>query len=204
MKNEIIEKIRKVLALSENNNNKNEVMDAILKAHELMAKYGIEEEEISVLPSDTISHDTIILKQIRFYDIFLTTCCKSLRCRVIFNGKNGLVYGCKEDIESVKVLYTFIVENFERLYKEYKKTTYKPDREGYFLGFHEELRYQLDKQVYALMIVTPKEVNEKIKEDFPSLSKRTMSFRGGREAVEKGKKDCQSLIDSRQIEEKQA
>lgn len=203
-KEDIIERIKKVLALSKNNNNENEVMTAILKAHALMAKYGIEEEELNPRSSTVISRDEITLKQKRFYDIFLTTCCKSLRCNVVFADKDGLIYGSKEDIESVKILYSFIVSNFERLYKEYKKTTYKPDKEGYFLGFHEELKYQLDKQVYALMIVTPKEVDERIAKDFPVISKRKQSFKGSQDAVEEGKRDCKVLLDSRQIEEKMA
>ena len=45
-KKQIIEKIKKIMALSENNPNQNEAIAAALKAQKLMAKFHIEESEL--------------------------------------------------------------------------------------------------------------------------------------------------------------
>lgn len=43
---EVIEKVKKILALAENNPNENEALAAALKAQKMMAKFHIQEEDL--------------------------------------------------------------------------------------------------------------------------------------------------------------
>lgn len=52
---EVIEKVKKILALAENNPNENEALAAALKAQKMMAKFHIQEEDLR----DEVTESTI-------------------------------------------------------------------------------------------------------------------------------------------------
>lgn len=63
MKEKIIEKIKKALALANNNKNPNEAQAAMLMAQKMMAKYHIEMQELEEAEEPEIQQDGVEIKK---------------------------------------------------------------------------------------------------------------------------------------------
>lgn len=173
-KKEIIEKIRKIMALAENNPNENEAMAAALKAQKLMAEYHVDEKELGQkVTEDNI--DTLFCpvdgKSQKWKLRLAIVLAKNFRCNLYVIGSDVCFYGYEEDrqicAEVYKTLYKIGSKLSDKKKREQRQIygTAKGVRNTFCLGFVDGIKKALEKQCTALMIVVPKEVNDKFKTD---------------------------------------
>ena len=168
-KKQIIEKIKKIMALSENNPNQNEAISAALKAQKLMAKFHIEESELGeeLTESKIDSMECVVNGKTQKWRLQLAVVlAKNFRCKIYLNNGNVTFYGYEEDVkicsEVFYSLYKIGVKLSDKLKRETRKEsgTAKGIRNTFCMGYVAGIKSELEKQCTALMIVIPKEVNE--------------------------------------------
>lgn len=212
----ILNKIKNLLDLANNNPNENEAMAAALKAQELMAKYNIELSELDsdnsekelyeAVYRDTSKHEMKTWKIGLAAIIADNFCCKTYTI-----GKKDVVfYGYKKDaqiaLEVFKFLYAlgnkFAVRYYNKCKKEGRET--KGVMNTYLYGFRTGIQDVLAKQCTALMIVTPKEVEESFEEMTASwrTHKSTLKVTNDARAFELGRRDGKDAASARTIETK--
>lgn len=169
----IIQKIEKLLALAENNPNENETAAAAAKAQKLIAQYnidvanlgGAEKKQELGTSTHTIPRDYHYNRKWR-YELALIVS-RNFRCKVYVRGRDHVVfYGFTNDTKAALSVFSFLFTTGNKLavkyYNQYKKT--HSDTRGvlnmYLDGFCEGVADVLDAQCQALMIVTPKEVED--------------------------------------------
>lgn len=179
-KNEkMIQVIKKLLALSQNNTSEEEAISAALKAQELMAKYNIEEYQLlEKVECETIEESIFNFKGTindcdnhKWKFQLAQIIAKNFRCEVYCSGNHIIrFYGYKQDSMVAKEVFGsmyIIGDKLGRRYKEKAKKetgTTKGVYNSFILGFLKGIKEALDKQCTALMIVTPKEVKDSYKE----------------------------------------
>lgn len=168
----IMNKIKNLLDLANNNPNENEAIAAALKAQELMAKYNIELEQL-----DDKKENREIVKMIYEDDGKHTMkkwkyglgaiIAKNFRCKMYLLDRSNLVfYGYKEDATIALQVFTYLYEIGNKFaFREYYKIkkaghSTKGVMNTYLVGFREGIRTHLEKQCTALMLVTPREITE--------------------------------------------
>ena len=211
----ILNKIKNLLDLANNNPNENEALAAALKAQELMAKYNVELDQLDE-KKETREIVTEIYRQsgkheMRKWKIGLASIiANNFRCKTFFLGRQNDVafYGFKEDAKIALQVFTFLYETGNKLAVRYYN---KCKKEGsstqgvmntYLVGFRDGVAEVLGKQCTALMIVTPKEVVESYEEmskDFRSMTTR-MNISGDQNAYSDGKTDGRDMASARSIE----
>lgn len=117
--------IKKVLAKGGNNNNEHEVEVAMLKAQELLAKYGLSMEDISdsehnkkeVLRNEVESGGRNSWWKSRLGIVIAD----NFRCEIFTNGanRNLMFIGLKEDTEIAKELFYYMKDSVEICAKNY-------------------------------------------------------------------------------------
>lgn len=205
-KKEIIEKVKKILALAANNPNQNEAIAAALKAQELMAKFNIQEVEIGeeVTEDKIDSLQAVVTGKAQKWRLSLAiVIAKNFRCKVYLDGQDVTFYGYNNDASIAKEVFLTMyaigvkLSNKEKREARKESGTAKGVRNTFCLGFVNGIKSELEKQCTALMIVTPKEVEETYKEKFQHGKTRSASltvssdkkiynkgFQAGREAIQ--------------------
>ena len=210
----IIEKIKNLLDLANNNPNENEALAAALKAQELMAKYNIELEQL-----DHKEETREIVKEIyrqsgkhemKKWKIGLASIiAENFRCKVYFINKQDVVfYGYKEDAKIALQVFTYLYEIGNKFAVRYYNKCKKEGSETkgvmntYLIGFRDGVKDVLGKQCTALMIVTPKEVNDSFNEMAKGWKTATTRLRMSGDAVaySNGKSDGRDMAKARSIE----
>ena len=180
MKEKIIEKIKKALALANNNKNPNEAQAAMLMAQKMMAKYHIEMQEVEEVEEAEVQEDEVNVKKGSWRKSLMKVICNNYRCDCFLRGTTGkriIIVGAKEDIEIAKTIYEF-AENqlldgfnnyFKNNYEEYteiqiKNAVRKDYADGFIRGLKEKFARQKEEETkkneqYAL-VVTNKKVEE--------------------------------------------
>ena len=208
----VIEKIKKIMALAENNPNENEAMAAALKAQKLMAEYSIEESDLGTkITEDNI--DSIMCrcsgKPQKWRYQLAVVLAKNFRCNIYLVGDSIAFYGYEQDreicAEVFYSLYTIGVKLSDRKKREYRKKygTATGVRNTFCLGFVDGIKNALEKQCTALMIVVPKEVNDKFNDRTKNYGKRTTSLRCNcydKRVYDEGFMEGKSAIGQRGIE----
>ena len=213
----ILNKIKNLLDLANNNPNENEALAAALKAQELMAKYNIELEQL-----DHKEETREIVKEVYYqsgkhemkkWKVNLSNIiAKNFRCKVYYLGnksaENVVFYGYKEDAKIALQVFTYLYEVGNKFAVRYYNKCKKEGRQTrgvmntYLVGFCDGVAEVLEKQCTALMIVTPKEVTESYEEmskDFRRTRTR-MSMSGDTSAYSNGKSDGKDMATARNIE----
>lgn len=189
-KKQIIEKIKKIMALAENNPNENEAIAAAMKAQRLMAEYHIEEKELGeeITESKIDSMECVVSGKTQKWKLQLAVMlAKNFRCKIYLNNNNVVFYGYEEDVkicsEVFYSLYRIGVKLSDKLKRETRQQTgtAKGIRNTFCVGFVAGIKSELEKQCTALMIVVPKEVNE----EYNKMSTR-MNFVNKSTAVKLG------------------
>lgn len=166
---QIIEKIRKIMALAENNPSENEAISAALMAQKLMAKYKISETEVQTeVNDDSIDSLSVVVSgKIQKWRLSLAiVIAKNFRCRVYLGGQAVVFFGHKNDTMICKEVYTSLykigVKLSDKAKRESRKKcgTAKGIRNSFCLGFVSGIQEELEKQSTALMVIVPKEVND--------------------------------------------
>lgn len=212
----MIDKVRKLLALSNNNPNKNEAIDSALKAQEIMAQYEIQQYEVEdelaeeeiVTESSSPTQGTDGVKQTVASIIAVNFRCRMYIHRNFDRKKSYVFYGHESDTKIAVDVFNFVIENLYRLANEYIKMLRKNDcvtkgmKQSYINGFVDELRSKLGEQCTALKVVVPEDVNEKYEEYTKGWGKARakMPSISSRNAYESGARDCRNLVGSKLLE----
>lgn len=212
----MIEKIRKILKLAQDNPSMEEGLAAALQAQKLMAKYNIHQEDVELEEiKDEIGsvfseqkHDS----QLHGWRKNLASIiAKNFRCKCYMHGKDVVFRGYKEDakiaLDVYMNLYTMGNKLGSKAYHDQLAETGsgKGAYNSFVLGFLKGIEEGLGEQCTALMIIVPKEVEEEFEEftaDFKH-SKGGMVFNGiDGELFNKGKKEGKAAVKARQVEKK--
>lgn len=211
----ILNKIKNLLDLANNNPNENEAIAAALKAQELMAKYNIELDQLDDKKETREIVEEIYHQsgkhEMRKWKIGLAAIiAQNFRCKTYFmGGSNDVVfYGYKEDAKIALQVFTYLYELGNKFAVRYYNKCKKEGRETrgvmntYLVGFRDGAAEVLGKQCTALMIVTPKEVTKSFEEMTKNwkTAKTRLNMSGDQAAYSNGKKDGKDMATARSIE----
>lgn len=211
----MIEKIKKMLNLSENNPSVEEATSAVLMAQKLMKKYNIHEDEVTLeeIKPNEIGSTSAVLKD----DSSLHTWRKNLglvvsknfRVKVYMQGKDVVFRGFKDDVKLAVQVFTYLYTLGNKLgskkYHEQLKETgsAKGVYNSFVVGFLHGVEEALNEQCTALMLVTPKAVEEEY-EAFAAAhftkkgQKALVEFKSG-QFYEEGKTEGKAAVKSKQL-----
>lgn len=166
-KEQIVEKIKKLYALSGNNPSANEATAAAQLAQKLMNKYHIEEMELGETAEVLIEQEFYTGTGNKWKYILSSTIAKNFRVKAYWIGKAAVrFYGQSTDTEIAKETYKFLYNLCESLtrkanYQERKRTgSCNGAGQAFALGFVKGVEEELGKECTALMVITPKEVED--------------------------------------------
>ena len=207
----VIDKIKKLLSLGENNPNENEAQAAILKAHELMAKHGIDAVNIS---DQDISYSTESCQHKgdrKFRRNLASIIAPNFRCHYYLSGGIVTFFGRTNDARIAKEVfeyaYAFAYKESNRLYAEYRKRGLNAHGivNSYAIGFVRGLMEKLGAQSTALMVITPPDVHSEYEDVKKKLGLRTSrsrlaTSRGNRLVYDRGLADGRAVMNGRRME----
>lgn len=211
MDSKVLEKIQKLLALAESDNEA-EAKNAMLKAQKLLAKNNLTLEEVS---SANFSEPEIVVMNgihkwnAKFRIPLAKILAENFRCETFLSNNQICFFGHADDCricrEVFNSAYSFIYSRGNKVYNEVKKRggETKGVFNSYAMGFLYGLDNALKIQAKALMIITPEDVTEK----FTKLSrnfktKRSNGLNGtDYSAYNKGRADGENFTGNKQIEE---
>ena len=212
---EVLEKVKRLLALSDKtkNNSEAEAEAALLKAHELMAKYAITMDEVAE-EKVTYVHEVCVSKwNMGFRKPLAVIIAQNFRCETYLMGGGGSVvfFGHATDAriarEVFEYTYQFAMRQGTRVYNKYYQMG-KPTRgvfNSYVRGFLAGLRTKLEEQSTALMVVTPPDVKEAFKNMTKDFKHSSAGIRIGHldyEAYTQGVQDGKTVMNGRRLENK--
>lgn len=208
----IMEKIKNLLDLANNNPNEHEAMAAALKAQELMAKYNVDLQQIeaedpkemfhAVYENNSSKHE---MKKWKFG--LANVVSKNFCCKTYVSGNSVVFYGYKKDAEIAVTVFKFLYESgnkfavkyYNQCKKEGKNTRGVMNR--YLQGFVVGIKEAFDKQCTALMIVVPKEVSDSF--DVMTAGWKTkythMSVANDVQAYNQGKIDGKNAAETKKL-----
>ena len=209
----MIEKIKKMMALAENNPSEEEALSAALQAHKLMMKYNIHESEVTLeeVKEDIVSifseqkHNSSLHKWRKQLGAIVA---RAFRCKCYISGKDVVFRGYKDDAQLALDVYLMLYTVGDRLgsnaYTEQLAETGsgKGAYNSFVVGFLYGVRDAFDEQCTALMVVTPKEVEEDWESFSANMKTSKSSFTiADRELYEKGYAEGKQAVKSRAIED---
>lgn len=215
----IIAKIKKVLELSKNNPSEEEAKSAALKAQKLMAEYHISMSEVEAVEDiNNIVEKTVNIGTGNKWKYTLAgIISKNFRCKHFYYGKSSVVfYGHEVDAVIAAETFKFLFETGNKAaISFYNKLRNEAVRYGKFfdgtgiknsflIGYLEGIKEELEKQCTALMIVVPKEVEEKYSEKTKEFRKMQLSILKvtsyyGNQSREEGRRTGKNAICSKQL-----
>lgn len=211
MDSKLLQKIQKLLSLSQSDNEA-EAKNAMLKAQKLLAKNNLTLEEVS---STKFSEPGIVVTMgshkwnAKFRIPLAKILAENFRCETFLSNNQICFFGhaddCRICTEVFNSAYSFIYSRGNKVYNEVKKRggETKGVFNSYAMGFLYGLDNALKIQAKALMIVTPKDVTEK----FIELSRNFKNTRNAGlngtdySAYNKGRADGENFTRNKQIEE---
>ena len=209
----MIEKIKKMMALAENNPSEEEALSAALQAHKLMMKYNIHESEVTLeeVKEDIVSifseqnHNSSLHKWRKQLGAIVA---RAFRCKCYISGKDVVFRGYKDDAQLALDVYLMLYTVGDRLgskaYTEQLAETGsgKGAYNSFVVGFLYGVRDAFDEQCTALMVITPKEVEEDWESFSAHMKTSKTSFTvADRELYEKGYAEGKQAVKSRAIED---
>lgn len=163
---QLMEKVSKLLALAGNNPSEAEANAAYAKAQKLIAEYNLNMDEFSEKKEEIVMMPCVHPKNKGYRTKLAVIIGRNFRCRVMMCGNTVNFVGYKTDAE-------VCVQIFNHAYKVSNKLGRAEVRRyraqgidihgvfnSYVSGFCAGMREVLDEQCRALMIVVPDEVNE--------------------------------------------
>ncbi len=205
----IMDKIRKLLSLGENNKNENEAQAAILKAQELMAEHGIntvatEDQNISYA-KEFCEHRG----NREFRKMLSSVIAVNFRCKNYYHGGQVVFFGRSSDAkiarEVFEYAYSFAYKESNRVMAQTRRDGFRGDGviNSYAAGFILGLKEKLGEQSTALMIVTPPDVKDKYAEMSKGWKQDNSSFKlasgGNYKAFNQGLNDGRTVMNGRKL-----
>lgn len=175
MENEkILEKIKKLFALAENNPSQKEAESAALMAQKLMVENDIamwEVEGVDLNKKEEISEEEIDVPAKKWKYTLAHIIADNYRVKFFLRGKGTFIfYGHKTDakiaVETFKFLFNMGNKLGMKLYREAKAQYGWADNvyNSCVMGFCSGIREALAEQSKALMVIIPEDVKEAYKE----------------------------------------
>ena len=208
----MIEKIKKMLALAENNPSEEEALSAALQAQKLMAKYNIHEEDVSL---EEVKEDIDSVFSDQKYNSHLkawrkqlgVVVAKAFRCKCYVDGHDVVFRGYKDDAKLALDVYLMLynvgnsIAKAAKISQKKSTGTQKGAYNSVALGFLCGVRDAFNEQCTALMIVTPKEVEEDWTNFSSNMRKSKSSIKScNKELYDKGYSEGKKAVKSRAIE----
>lgn len=222
---DIISRIRKLLALGKGNDNAEEATSAVLMAQRLIVKYGVTDDELNAeggAPANIIGVDAEPLVNARAWRWQLACIIAgSFRCKMWQTDwytsaerarKKFTFYGYEQDAQAASLAFTYLYRTGNRLanaaVREVKRKGYLANGvyNSYIMGFLEGLRTELEKQSKELLVVMPSAVQEKYESEVTGKVKVTKltelscnHYHGW--LIERGLRDGRDAVRSRRLED---
>lgn len=206
-KEQLMNKVNKLLALAGNNPSQQEANAAYTKAQKLIAEYNLnmnefedKDEEIVMMPATHSNNEG--------YRTHLSIIIgKNFRCRPMMCGNIVNFVGYKTDVEVCIQVFNHAYKvshnaglRLERQYRKQGLST-KGVANSYWRGFMDGIKEVLDEQCRALMIIVPDEVNKHADEMSGGKYKGGMRQTGfSSSSYNEGKADGRAHMRSREIE----
>lgn len=171
----IIERIKKLLALSDNNTNMQEAIAAALKAQKLIAQYDVTQSELNESEPDTIDYvESANATYVDWHAILANVVAANFRCAVYSTFKDRTVsdlshmmfIGYTVDANAAAAVYNKLREVGEREAKATERDAemfYGSTRGVYHsftIGFCYGVLQELEKQAQALALTVPQAVKD--------------------------------------------
>lgn len=204
-------KIEKLLAKTiENGCTVEEAASAAKMVQRLIKKYHVDLAEIGDEPEKADS-ERLDAKSVKKWEMRLVSAiARNMRCEVIVSrryvatsvNRKSFVYiiGMDADRKAVISLY----EKLRKICKvgmkkeqDYHKAmfgTSKGIADSYGFGFMQAVKSEMEKQAKALVLVTPKEVDDKVQELFPHVKTRHTNIACNEHAYNSGVSDGHSAM----------
>ena len=205
-KEQLMNKVNKLLALAGNNPSQQEANAAYTKAQKLIAEYNLnmdefedKKEEIVMMPATHSNNEG--------YRTHLSIIIgKNFRCRPMMCGNIVNFVGYKTDVEVCIQVFNHAYKvshnaglRLERQYRKQGLST-KGVANSYWRGFMDGIKEVLDEQCRALMIIVPDEVNKHADEMSGGRYKGGMRQTGfNSSSYNEGKSDGRAHMRSREI-----
>lgn len=197
-KKKILDKIKKLLALSENNPSEEEAKAAALKAQKLMSEYHIEMgADFEYKNNEGVFIMDIYLGEGKKWKIPLANIItNSFRCKCSLSGNEYITFmGYDIDVQVSGETFKTLVSIAEKL----MESIMEDQREVYVFGFLDGIRQALAYGCTALMTVTPPKVQEAFDKMFPDDNeKEELDFQNG-EIFEKGRRDGKASVEEKRL-----
>lgn len=213
--NKIADKIQKLLSLAGNNPSQEEAQKALLKAQELMAKYNLEQGDISGEEIKYTLETAAVKVNPRSKSICLIIA-ESFACKVIlqWQGKSQKIvfFGREDNAKAAKSAMDYIHRVMERgMTKACRDHGYESTSvagasmvyNSYASGFISGLKSAMSAQTTALAVVVPQDVKDEFNKAFPSVKKgRASHMTSGdyKDSYRQGMEDGRKVMDKRSIE----
>lgn len=224
-KEKLVDKIKKLFALGMKAPETEEAKSAMVKAYELMEKYGL--GTIDMEDDGTIKDENILRVDLDFSinnpsdgweRILVANICKAFQCEVVVKtsrreGPKIVILGAKTDIDFVVFLIKYTRLQIKKLADVSGFTS--SDKTNYMVGcamtvsnlvkesfekHQKSEEYKQHEQSHALVVVKSDAVAKKFKEIFPNVkSGRKIKLNGSRNAFEQGKYDGNKVKINRQV-----
>lgn len=203
---QLMNKVNKLLALAGNNPSQEEANRAMEKAQALIAEYNLNMDEFAE-KDDIVFIPATHPKNKGYRTMLASILAKNFRCEALMHGDTVHFLGHKTDAEiCVKIFnYAYEVSNRQgrKLVREARKNGENTHGifNSYVSGFCYGLKKVLDEQCRALMIIVPDDVIEE------KNKRATGRYRGGKRnssidfgAYQRGIRDGESHMRRKQIE----
>lgn len=211
----MMEKIRKMLALAQDNPSMEEGLAAALHAQKLMAKYNIHEDEVSLEEvkdeiSSIFTHQNHKLALMGWRKVLGGIVAKNFRCKCYISGQDVVFRGYTQDAKIALDVYMALYTIGNKLAKaeETKARKETGSAKGVYnsfaLGYLRGIEEGFGEQCTALMIIIPKEVEEEYAEFSKGFgkSKGMQTHNLDADIYNKGKVEGKSAVKARAVEKK--
>lgn len=211
----MVEKIKKMLALAENNPSQEEALSAALQAHKLMAKYNIHEDEVRLeeIKEDEIDsifsalkHNSSLHKWRKNLAVIIA---KAFRCKAYCCGKDMVFRGFVDDAKLALEVYLALYTIGDRLgSKAYNEALTKEGSgqgiyNSFVTGFLKGVEDAFNEQCTALLVITPKVVEEEWKQFSANFKHEKLQMTiTNRAAYNNGYSEGKSAVKARALEKK--
>lgn len=204
--------IRSLFAKAESTHSEHEAHAAILKAQELMAKYGISAlsaEEGHQYASQGCAHSG----NRAFRRQLANVIAPNFRVKFYLSNMQVTFFGREDDVKIAKEVfeytYKFICRETRRLCRERRNGNMSTEgiTNTYALGFCRGLSEKLGEQSTALMVIVPPDVNEKygeLSKNFRQFKRALRYDRYAKGIYEQGLQDGRSVLNRHRLPEENA
>ena len=157
--NSVIEKIKKTLALAENNTNEHESRAAMLHAQRLLAKHGLSMKDVSTadVPSkkDVVENKTEASQKVWWTGRLASIVAENFKCFIynsFYGRSHSIVFvGIKEDAEIAKTVFQFAKTSVEYYAKKYVNKKKKELEESSGFNFKKMSDDEVSDLAYSVL-----------------------------------------------------